>query len=396
LAQFRHEPLPLRHTIGSGTKDVRSVKIVMLRSNPIDPDVRLEKEAKTLTDAGHDVTLLGWQRFGDAPVQEKRHHYTVRRLKFRAPVEKRVILYLPIWWVLAFFWLLKEDWDVVHAADLDTYVPAIIAAKLKGKQLVYDIFDFYADLVMLPPHVRHCVAAFDIYLMRFADAVIVVDPSRLRQIGKDGDSSINIIYNSPEDSLTSSMTDLRKEQWNSFKIFYAGILGEGRDFESVIHAAKEIGDVLVEFAGFGYYAEYLRSISEQESHVTFVGTIPYNEVILRTLQSDLLFALYDPSVPNNRYASPNKLFEAMMCGKPILISDGTAMAEIVREEDCGFVVPYGDPDAIKHAILTLKENPSLCRRLGKNGREAYEKKYNWGIMEEQLLKVYEGLQRNKP
>lgn len=369
------------------------MKIIMLRSNPIDPDVRLEKEAKTLANAGHDVTLVGWQRFGNAPVQEKRHRYTIRRLKFRAPVEKGVILYLPIWWILALFWLLKEDWDVVHAADLDTYVPAILAAKFRGKQLVYDIFDFYADLVVLPAYVRNCVAAFDIYLMRFADAVIVVDPSRLRQIGKDGDNGINIVYNSPEDSRHLATMDIRKEQWKPFKIFYAGILGEGRDFESVIHAAKEIGDVLVEFAGFGYYAEYLRSISEQEPHVTFIGRIPYDDVISRTLQSDLLFALYDPDVPNNRYASPNKLFEAMMCGKPILISDGTAMAEIVREEKCGFVVPYGDADAIKHAILTLKKNPALCKHLGKNGRDAYEKKYNWEIMEERLLKIYVGLQK---
>jgi glycosyltransferase involved in cell wall biosynthesis len=132
-------------------------------------------------------------------------------------------------------------------------------------------------------------------------------------------------------------------------------------------------------------------LSEREPHVTFIGTIPYDEVIRRTLQSDLLFALYDPNVPNNRYASPNKLFEAMMCGKPILVSDGTAMAEIVREEECGLVVPYGDVDAIKHAILTLKNDPALCRRLGENGRRAYETKYNWKIMEERLLEIYRRL-----
>lgn len=367
------------------------MKIIMLRSNPIDPDVRLEKEAKTLADAGHDVILLGWQRFGDAPAQEKRHHYTIKRLKFRAPVEKKVIFYLPIWWALVFLWLLKEDWDVIHAADLDTYLPALFAANVKGKRLVYDIFDFYADMVMLPPFVRNCVAAFDIFLMKYANAVIVVDPSRLRQIEKEGDSSVHVIYNSPEDALSSSMMDIQIEQRAPFKIFYAGVLGGGRDFETVIQAAKDIGMVLVEFAGFGYYAEYLRSLSERESQVTFIGTILYDEVIRRTLQSDLLFALYDPSVPNNRYASPNKLFEAMMCGKPILVSDETAMAEIVREEGCGLVVPYGDADAIKHAILMLKNDPALCKRLGENGRKAYETKYSWNIMEERLLEVYRRL-----
>ncbi len=373
-----------------GIGGAKYMKVIMLRSNPIDPDVRLEKEAKTLAYAGHDITLLGWQRFGDAPAQEKRHHYTIKRLKFRAPVEKKVVFYLPIWWTLAFLKLLKEDWDVVHAADLDTYLPALIAAKIKGKKLVYDIFDFYADMVTLPSFFRNCVAVFDIFFMRFADEVIVVDPSRLRQIEKEGDSSVHVIYNSPEDTLSTFMMDVQTER-PPFKIFYAGVLGKGRDFETVTQAAKDVGMILVEFAGFGYYAEHLHSLSEQESHITFIGTIPYDEVIRRTLQSDLLFALYDPSVPNNRYASPNKLFEAMMCRKPILVSDETAMAEIVREENCGFVVPYGDVDAIKHAILTLKNDPALCKRLGENGRKAYETKYSWEIMGERLLEVYSRL-----
>ncbi|PKL62604.1 MAG: glycosyltransferase WbuB [Methanomicrobiales archaeon HGW-Methanomicrobiales-2] len=364
------------------------MKIFMLRSNPIDPDVRLEKEAKTLADKGHDVTLLGWQRFGDAPVQEKRCHYTIRRLKFRAPVEKKVVLYLPIWWTLAFLWLLKEDWDVVHAADLDTYVPAILAAKMKRKKIVYDIFDFYADLVTLPSSVRNCVATLDSFLMRFADTVIVVDPSRLRQIGREMDPSVYIIYNSPEDFPASFTMDVQKKRWNPFKIFYAGVLGEGRDFETAILAAKGVEGIQIEFAGFGCHAEHIEALSEQEPNVMYIGTIPYDRVIQKTLQSDMLFALYDPDVPNNRYASPNKLFEAMMCGKPILVSDGTAMADIVREENCGLVVSYGDINAVKRAILMLKNDPTLCGRLGENGRKAYETKYNWEIMEKRLLEVY--------
>ena len=122
-----------------------------------------------------------------------------------------------------------------------------------------------------------------------------------------------------------------------------------RDFETIVQAAKEIGGIVLEFAGFGYYEEQLHELSTHDACIRFLGTIPYNEVIERTMQADLLFAFYDPAVPNNRYASPNKLFEAMMCGKPILVSEGTAMADIVRQEKCGIVVPYKDLQAIKKA-----------------------------------------------
>jgi glycosyltransferase involved in cell wall biosynthesis len=288
---------------------------------------------------------------------------------------------------------LKEEWDIVHASDLDTYPPALLAAKIKRKRIIYDIFDFYADQVLLPKPIRNFVAKLDIFLMRFADAIIIVDPSRLRQIGREKDTKVTILFNSPND-LVSSPKDFHKSEGSPFLILFAGILIPGRDFESILEAGKDIGNIHIIFAGFGSLMERVQSLSNQFPYVTFIGRIPYNEVIQRTLQSDLLFAFYDPSIPNNRYSSPNKLFEAMMCGKPILVNDGTSMAEIVRKENCGLVVPYGDVTAIKHAILRLKDDPQLCKQLGANGRTAYEQTYSWKIMEEKLLVLYDEILRS--
>ena len=146
------------------------MKVIMLRSNPIDPDVRIEKRRKRW-QMQVDVILLGWRRFGSAPIREERGRYIIRRLNFRAPVGKG-IFFLPIWWIFVFFWLLRNDWNVVHAADLDTYIPALLAAKIKRKRIIYDIFDFYVDMVKLPSYVRNCVAALDVFLMRFADVLL--------------------------------------------------------------------------------------------------------------------------------------------------------------------------------------------------------------------------------
>jgi glycosyltransferase involved in cell wall biosynthesis len=364
------------------------MNVIMIRSNSIDPDARLEKEAKTLTDAGYRVTLLGWQRSGDAPKIEKKSGYTIQRIKLIAPFGIKVIFYLPIWWTMEFFQLLKLDWDIAHASDLDTYIPALLAAKIKRKRIVYDIFDFYADEVLLPGPLRICIAKFDIFLMRFADAIIIVDPSRKEQIGKAADFGVHVIYNSPHD-MVSSPVSVQKHEGDPFRIFFAGFLIQGRDFEMIIQAGREIGDIQIIIAGFGSLKDRLVSLSSKESHITFLGRIPYNEVIRRTLQSDLLFAFYDPGVPNNRYASPNKLFEAMMCGIPILVNDGTSMADIVRKENCGLVVPFGDINAIRDAILLLKNDPQLARQLGANGRRAYEQTYSWKIMEDRLLGLYQ-------
>ena len=77
-----------------------------------------------------------------------------------------------------------------------------------------------------------------------------------------------------------------------------------------------------------------------------------------------------------------------MCAKPIIVSDGSAMSVIVRKEDCGLVVPWGDVAALKEALLKLKNVPDLRRTLGENGRRAYDERYGWPIMEKRLLKAY--------
>ena len=81
----------------------------------------------------------------------------------------------------------------------------------------------------------------------------------------------------------------------------------------------------------------------------------------------------------------------MMCTKPIIVSDGSSMAEIVRKEQCGLIIPYNDSKSLQNAILLLKENLQLRENLGANGRSAYERSYGWHIMEGRLIASYEAL-----
>ena len=108
----------------------------------------------------------------------------------------------------------------------------------------------------------------------------------------------------------------------------------------------------------------------------------------RTLKADILIALYEPATLNIKYTSANKLFEAMMCCKPILVSKGTGTAEIVKKEKCGLIVDCNNVDEIRTAIIKLKEFPVLYGQLGANGRRAYVQEYNWEIMEQRLLTLY--------
>ncbi len=366
--------------------------IIMLRSHY--PDTRLEKEAIALVKSGYNVTLLVWDRGRVSEIQRP-CLYRVKKFKLTvSPDSLKVCFYLPIWWLYIISQLLIEKWDAIHAADFDTFAPALLVAKVTKKPIIYDIFDFYADMIRFPifPKIsRAFFAMIDRSFMRFADVVILPDDSRREQVGLSDNRKIVTIVNAPSDIFSKNgvVPDFISK---SFTIYYGGYITDDRGVDIICQAVKPLSSVRLVIMGpcSEAYGAKLKNICQNAPNIElFLNWTPHEEILKQAMAADMLFAFYDPDIPNNKYASPNKLFEAMMCSKPILVNDGTSMAKIVRDEGCGLVVPYGDVEAIKHAILTLKSDPTLCKCLGENGRKAYEAKYNWRIMEERLLELYE-------
>ncbi len=107
-----------------------------------------------------------------------------------------------------------------------------------------------------------------------------------------------------------------------------------------------------------------------------------------TLKSDVVCCMVDPSVVNNRIATANKQCEAMVCGRPIICTMGTRSGEITLNENCGLAIDFG-MDALREAIVTLRDSPELCEKLGRNALRAAIDKYNWENEEKKLLEFYE-------
>jgi glycosyltransferase involved in cell wall biosynthesis len=100
--------------------------------------------------------------------------------------------------------------------------------------------------------------------------------------------------------------------------------------------------------------------------------------------------------PNHVEAGPNKLFEYMAAGLPVIASDFPAWRPIVEGNDCGLCVDPADPAAIARAILYLAENPGRRAEMGANGRRAVMERYNWEAEGRRLIAAYERLTRRTP
>lgn len=341
---------------------------------------------------GYDATVLIWDRDGSF---ERLRTDEVRWSVFRVRVKAGsplVMALLPLWWARIFFTILLGRYDAVHAADFDTYVAALPAARLRRKPITYDICDFYANVITPPiftARIRRALAWLDRRLVRKADAVILVDASRRVEIGLEPGQFLEIMNCVPDIGPPEPM---RMDSASPLRIYYGGGIMPGRGLETIIQAVGGDSRFHVRIEGSGApaaYAERLRALARSCSNVelSFEG-VPHERILAQTRSADVIFALYDPSLPKNRFANPNKFFEGLMAGRPILASENTPPGAVTAEVGCGVTIPYGDVEAARRALALLHDDGATYRRMAEAARKAYESTYNWPAMEKRLAGLY--------
>lgn len=368
-------------------------RVIIVRSNLLDRDVRVPKEIKALNGAGYKVTLLCWDReCQTSPLYQRANNFREIRVRVKAPWGVKVLPYLPIWWCFSFFHLMLTKWDIVHALNFDSVIPAVIAGKLKRKPVIYEILETYEDRVVLPKVVRGFFIYVDRLFMRMATAVILASEGQNEELQEIPNKKVVVVYDSPPDSFDK--INVTRQENETFVIFQASVLNRKRqlNLDKLVSAVKDISNVKLIIAGYGDLVKEIEQWHRQmPGKIEFVGRIEHSETLRRSKAADLLFEIRSSWLPQYKYICGSKLLQAMMCGRPFLANRGTATAKKVSAENCGLVVDANDIAEIKEAIIKLRDNPELCEELGANARKAYEQRYNWEIMERRLISLYQEL-----
>jgi len=376
---------------------LQQTRIIICRSNPVAPDPRVEKEAASLTEAGYQISVIGWDRSALSPLHEKKDGYEVYRIPILAQYGMGLgnLPKLARWQVRLFLYLLihRKDFDIVHACDFDTVLPRLLMKLFFKKKLIYDIFDFYPDhLRNTPAWIKQAIRTLDYWIINWANAVILVDDARREQIKETTPRRLSIIYNSPEDSYSPN-NKIRSSSPGVIKLSYVGLFQKERGLFEILSIVKKHPKWTLDMAGFGGDEEDVHAVCTELQNVNWHGTVPYEKALELSQKADVLFATYDPKIPNHKYSSPNKLFEAMMLGKPIIVSRDTNMDMIVAKHDCGMIVNYGNETELEDTLLKLANDPQLRKRLGENARKAYASHYSWSIMKSRLIELYSQVQQ---
>ncbi|MCC7129263.1 MAG: glycosyltransferase WbuB [Anaerolineae bacterium UTCFX2] len=369
------------------------IKVLICRSNPIAPDPRVEKEAQSLLKAGYQTHLLGWDRTGALPVYEETAWGIIERLPIKAEYARGILNFFPLlrWQFGLLVWLLRhsDEFALLHACDFDTILPALFCARLKKKKLIYDIFDFYADhLRNTPGFVKALIRRVDLWAIGRADGLILVDESRIEQIAGAKPRRLAVIYNTPQDLWNAAQAQPGSAA-SSIRVAYVGLLQYERGLLELIEVMQRHPDWQLDLAGFGGDEAAIQQSAAANPNIRWHGRVPYSQALELSRQANVLVALYDPVIPNHRYASPNKIFEAMMLGKPVIVARGTNMDRIVEDAQCGLVVNYGAADELDDALARLERDAELREKLGRAARQAYEQHYSWAVMEARLTALYQ-------
>lgn len=366
-------------------------KVCILSSVHSAFDTRVfHKEAKTLVKSGYKVTLICQHRKSE----------TINGIEIIAlhKPSNRFFRMFGTTWEL-FRLANKEKADVYHFHDPELIIVAILLKMLTKGKLIYDVHeDVPLDILTKDwignPKIRKAASylfdKFEKFSCKFIDIIVVVTPSIAKKFPP---GKTILVRNMPD---VSTMEKIRNQDVNkiNFSAIYAGGLTRIRGIKEIIQAIGSIENNKIDLLLLGEweskdFEKECKSLKEW-NRVKFFGFVPFLEMNKYLLKADVGLLCFLPE-PNNVNAMPNKMFEYMITGLPVVASNFPLWKEIIEGNNCGICVNPYDPKEIAKAIEHLMEHPDEVKKMRRNGIKAVLQNYNWENESKKLLEVYEEL-----
>ncbi len=365
-----------------------SYKVVQLSSVHPSHDTRIfHKVCKSLVAHGFDLDLIIQH-----PHDEIKDGINIVALPIATKKADRIFKIIPKLFLKAIKYSKKT---IFHFHDPEL-IPIGYVLKMLGYKVIYDVHEDVPKSILskewIPSYIRKIVAVvisgFEKMALYLFDHIIVVTRSIEQRFSS---SSTILIQNFP--TLSNENITVKPNQQDS--IFYIGDITLVRGLKEVIRAVDIVNQSqdLKFILGGKCNPKSLESELRLETgwkHTDFVGWVGKNEFMKYAERSYVGIVTFHP-IPNHIEAQPNKLFEYMHAGLPVVASNFPLWVEIVENNKCGLLVNPMNPSEIANAILWIMDNPKEAQKMGENGRKAVLEKYNWAIEEKKLIKLYNNL-----
>lgn len=359
------------------------------------------REAKSLSRAGYDVTLIAVHARN-----EIRDGINIVGLPYN-PIRTR-----PLGWLRLFRQAIEIDADLYHFHDPELLLVNPFLRLFRRKPTIYDIHEVNKDFVELKEGIPNwisrpislAVGIIEPTLASLTSGLIFADDTIAEQFRRVNLPKITL-FNFPGDDVVKNGR-LASEQVNRKEpiVLHLGGHKKGRGvglmidaFENVLSRVPEAHLLLVGPFVPEWLEEQVRQVIAErqlEHAITITGRVPYTEVDMFLRRAAVGWIPLQP-VAKYQKNIPTKLFEYMAYGLPVVSSDLNPVRQFLVQDKAGFLVQATDPNAHSEAIVTLLKSPEQARSMGRGGQKQVQAHYNWNSMEERLITLYDQVLRSK-
>lgn len=356
----------------------------------LDPRI-YHKQAKSLTKAGYDVSIIA---------QHSRDE-VVHGIKIIALPKSRSRLarFFGVSRVVRLAY--REKADAYHFHDPELLPGGLLLKRFTSAKVIYDAHEDYPAAIRgrywIPGPLRWPAAVVfgsaEIAASWRMDRLVAATDSIAERFGK---RNVSVIHNYP---VIASGGIVPKPRCRAGipTLVYAGGLSKERGITQVVEAMQYLRSAsnarLLLYGWFTpeSYEEVVRA-TKGFDRVAYMGRVKTEDMWERMSEASIGVVCFHPE-RNHVNAMPNKLFEYMAAGLPVVASNFPLWRQIVEGNNCGITVNPLKPEDIAEAIQHLIDHPDEAARMGANGMEAVLKEYNWEREGKQLIEIYEWLLR---
>jgi glycosyltransferase involved in cell wall biosynthesis len=348
-------------------------KVAFSVTNCFCNDQRVQKISGTVVSLGCQVTVIGRRTKGCQEIEIA----PFKVIRFRMLFRKGFLMYM-FYNIRLFVHLLFNRYDLLVANDLDTLLPNYLVSKMKHVPLIYDSHEYFTGVpeIQKKPFVKWVWTRIEKSIFPDLNHAITVSNSIALQYEKEYLIRPLVIMNAGRNS--DKIEPYKRQEigvpLNELLLIIHGTgINIDRGAEELLDAMFLLKGVTLLIVGSGDVVPQLKQKVKElkiDSRIRFIPTVPWNALIRYIKMADVGLSLDKDTSLNYRFSLPNKLFDYISAGIPVIAGNLPEPARIITELRCGVIIDKIDTDTIKRAIEDLKSNPDKLSKLTENAKSA--------------------------